>query len=332
MRYWQVATGSEGRNYWEVCLKFGIAFIGWGGDYCPMDDVQPGDVLILKTGKSVAAVGHAVKRGSICNGKDEKEWLNDFDGWALPAYCYVEWHKPPQPIGQKDLTRATMQGVNSQDLKQWADSILQQYPALDFDPEPSPTTEVNDNEIRDFLIRGLSVSRAAELNDAFTRIRLLAKYYQNNCDGKVVREHETRTFLVIPLLLALGWTEQQIKVEYHTHAGKVDIAGFDSPYHAVVQTGMTNNHCVLLIETKGFSQGLHYAPAQVMAYAQSFPQCNVVAVSNGFCYRIYVKHVEDDKSSFKFIAYMNLLDPRDRYPLDPKSVGGTEEAFLHLLP
>jgi len=28
-----------------------------------------------------------------------------------------------------------------------------------------------------------------------------------------IREHETRTFLVIPLLLALGWAEQQLKIE-----------------------------------------------------------------------------------------------------------------------
>ncbi len=39
-------------------------------------------------------------------------------------------------------------------------------------------------------------------------------------------EHETRTFLITPLLVALGWSEQRIKIEWD----KLDVALFRYPH------------------------------------------------------------------------------------------------------
>jgi hypothetical protein len=142
-----------------------------------------------------------------------------------------------------------------------------------------------------------------------------------------VREHETRTFLVIPLLLALGWSEQQIKIELSCSGGRIDIACFASSYKR------DNNECVAIIETKGFSSGLDYAAKQAKSYSKDFPNCKIIIVTNGYCYKVYRR---DKANQSRFsplpLAYLNLLKPKDSYPLDPKNVGGALEAIKCLLP
>lgn len=60
-----------------------------------MADVRAGDRMVLKGGKSeIVAVGEVVERDGRCSGARDKSWLNDFDGWYLPAYCHVRWHRP----------------------------------------------------------------------------------------------------------------------------------------------------------------------------------------------------------------------------------------------
>ena len=88
---------------------------------------------------------------------------------------------------------------------------------------------------------------------------------------------------------------------------------------------------MLLIEGKGLSSGLDFAPEQAHAYAHHFPRCRVVAVSNGYCYKTYVRG-SDESFATKPTAYTNLLDPRDRYPLDPVDVDGTLAVLKMLLP
>ena len=79
-----------------------------------MDDyVQLGDKIILKRGLlQIVAVGRVVARDGKFKGDGDKEWLRDFDGWDLRAWCYVDWCKPSKPLQTKGLTRATIQGVN----------------------------------------------------------------------------------------------------------------------------------------------------------------------------------------------------------------------------
>ncbi len=128
--------------------------------------------------------------------------------------------------------------------------------------------------------------------------------------------------------MALGWAEQQIKIELPVKdRGRADIACFSKPY-----TG-ENDRCLLIIETKSFTQGLDYAPEQVKKYAEHFPNCKIVVVTNGYCYKAFEKQQDDEDATFRETpsAYLNLLKPRDRYPLDPQ-VKGCLEALKLLLP
>lgn len=335
MRYWSVVAGAEGRDYTDAFLKYGLAFVGGKSQEAVMGKVDTGDCMILRRGMSeVVAVGRVVERNGESGGDGDKDWLWDFDGWELPGYLYVEWHILPRPIKTRGLARGTIRQVHKTHLKELADKVLSDVPpATHLAPEPSPTKDIADEQILEFLVKeGLRPGSAEELTSALRRIRLLAKYYYENCLWADIREHETRTFLVMPLLLALGWAEQQLKIELGVpKAGRVDVACFSKPYQRDEKAKPNNSDCVLIIETKGFSSGLDYAPKQARAYATYFPSCEAFAVTNGYCYKMYKR---DDSGEFpkQPFAYLNLLRPRDKYPLDPDNVRGALAVLQLLLP
>jgi hypothetical protein len=335
MNYWQIAAGAGSRDYSASFITFGLAFVGGDTHVETMGKVELGDRVLLKWGKSILAAGQIVEREGKFKGQDDKNWLRDFDGWDLRAYCFVKWHilKDWKPVD--GLTRATIQKVHKKHLIKLTDEIITNTPQQDrISPEPSPTRKIEDHEILEFLVeQGLRPGSAEDLTTAFNRIRLLARYYYNNCRWNDIREHETRTFLIIPLLLALGWAEQQIKIELGTqNRQRADVACFSKPYKRL-ESGNTNDEdCVMIIESKGFSQGLDYAPEQAINYARQFPNCKVVVVSNGYCYKAFKRQKNGSFDPKQLSAYLNLLNPRDRYPLDPQNTDGSLEVLKLLLP
>jgi len=335
---WQVSAGSEQRDYSEDFLRFGLAFVGGEKQIAILAQVREGDLLILKRGKSaVLAVGRAVDRGAGHFGRGDRQWLRDFDGWDLEAYAHVDWRIPNVTIPPDGLVMGTIKRVNTLALREAAQQafVAAQPVALPL-PPPAPTREVSDDQILEFLVsEGLRPGMAEELTAAFARIRLLARYYR--ADRRYwdhVLEHETRTFLVAPLLLALGWAEQQIKIELKAktrgRTGRVDMALFARPYRLDEHGQANDRDCTLIVETKGFAQGLTYAHGQAKDYAEHFPSCRAVVVTNGYCYKVFKRR--DEGFSASPDAYLNLLDPRDRYPLDPERVAGCLEVLRYLMP
>lgn len=334
MKFWQVAAGSSGRDYTQSFLDYGMAFVGGDVQRQTIVQVQPGDCIVLKRGMSeIVASGEVISRDGKCCGDGDKDWLRDFDGWDLAGYCNVEWHVPTAPLPVSGLTRATIQGLNRPDLVVAAQNILAMPKQPATKPEPRPTQTLTDEQILEFLIcEGLRPAAAEELTATFNRIRRLARYYYEQCAWDDVREHETRTFLIAPLLIALGWSEQQIKIELAAdNRGRIDMACFAKPYRRVEGTP-NNDDCVLLLESKGFQFGLDYAHAQGKNYATAFPKSGVVVATNGYCYKAFLRSSDGTGFNDRPSAYLNLLRPRDRYPLDPENVAGGLEVLRYLLP
>ena len=63
-------------------------------------------------------------------------------------------------------------------------------------------------------------------------------------------------------------------------------------------------------------------------YTHDFPDCSKIVLSNGYCYKIYEKAGDD---TWNLSAYLNILKPQERYPVDP-SVLGALEALRLMLP
>ena len=55
-------------------------------------------------------------------------------------------------------------------------------------------------------------------------------------------------------------------------------------------------------------------------------------VTNGWCYKAFVRDAGRPTFRATPSAYMNILQPRDRYPLDPQHVAGALEVLQQLLP
>ena len=330
---WVVAAGSEGRDYSKLFLRFGMAFFGSGANR--YDEIKVGDTVILRRGtKEVMAAGRVVSREGKHNGLRDKEWLNDVDGWYLPAWCYVDWKELEDgPISVTGFGRqppALFQSTASEP-RQGAERILATGcpPKETRCKEPEKTKEVRDEALLETLVKeGLSTSSANELTNAVAKIRLLADYYYHSCKHKDILEYETRTFLVVPLLLALGWSEQQIKIELK----KVDITCFSKPFKSKEES---SENCVAIIETKGFASGLDYAQRQAKLYSNKFPNCKALITTNGYCYKIYLRNKTDGsfpEDPYDPSAYINLLNLRDKYPLNPKEGNGALAAIKWLLP
>lgn len=321
-KYWQIAAGDQGRCYGEFFLKYGMAFIG---DKTLMDKVSVGDVLALKDGiTAIRAVGKV--HG---NADGDKGWLKDFDGWDLSHYKYVKWRVPSN--GKQDvqgLSRGVLKRIHNLELKQHVDKIWCNGEPCEPCEEPKPTNQVTDRELLRFLLQqGFRPSSADELTRTIAKVRLLADYYYAYDPWEHIREHETRTFLVVPLLLALGWSEQQLKIELPC-GGKqrVDVACFRPLYNGDLEG------CVSVIETKGFSKGLTYAHGQAISYAKKFPNCRTAVLTNGYCYKVFVRGERDASFPSTPTTYLNLRDPREKYPLDPENVDGACGAIKCLLP
>jgi hypothetical protein len=333
--YWQIAAGDEGRNYAAYFLDHGMAFVGGDRNIRRIPSLKAGDKLLLKRGTgAIIAVGEVIERDGRTSGNavddadPNRQWLLDFDGWELPAWCHVRWHKLARELAVGGLTRGTIRRCPQSHLRELADKLLAELPPHEGAPGALPRTEpVGDTDLLRHLVgRGLRVGAAEELTEQLRRIRLLADYYYSLDDWSSVREHETRTFLVAPFLLALGWAEQQIKIELKCSGGKVDMACFRDPF-----TGAATDEAVMLIETKGLSQGLDLARIQAEQYARDFPTCNLLLVTNGLFYKAYSR-IDNEKFTTAPTAYLNLRRPTRRYPLNPSEVAGALDAVELLLP
>jgi hypothetical protein len=198
--------------------------------------------------------------------------------------------------------------------------------------EPQSTNLVTDDDILKHIVAHGMRSPVSGVIAALQRIRALASYYGSSTQWHDIREHEIRTFLVVPLLLALGWDERQLKIELPVSGRRrLDIAGFAAYYNLDGRRSSGCSGCTLIIETKAFDKGLYFAPEQARAYAAEVPSCTTVIVSNGYCYKVFGSGA-DGAISATPRAYVNLLQPRNRYPLDPVHVDGALEAMRCLLP
>jgi hypothetical protein len=271
--------------------------------------------------------------------EESKRWLRDFDGWDLPAYCYVEWRKPTRPEeARAQLSQRAISRINKSELREQADDVFEKSPLCESNRDGPPITQrVTDEEIENFFEDRLSTQSVRGAIRTIHSVRRLAdKYYGfGSRHWDEVKEHEIRTFLITPLLLALGWREEQIKIELNPgrlgtpSRASIDAACFSEDYRPGKKAMRTNrDNCRIVIESKRFSSGVaNVALEQAGRYARPLPNCNLILVTNGYCYKAFERSYSTNAYSKRPSAYLNIREPRDRYPLDPDHVNGALEVF-----
>ena len=335
MNYWQVAAGDGERDYSEVFTKFGVMLVGPGnpGDYFEKKDsyrkhrwgspvkafaeqVREGDVVVLKRPSrkqwKVLAVGKV---------RGEYQYLpvfDDVEGWDLQHCRRVEWVLPKDTVSVSGLTRGTFNRVWKGAVKEQVSQTLNSGTPISSRPLPKIAPELSDEElINHLIINGLRPKDAEDLTQTIAHIRRLVRWYWSH--GADVKEHETRAFLILPLLFALGWSEQRLKIEWKA----TDIAFFENPYN---RQNRDPKNCIMIFESKRFWGGLTYAESQAKRYAKDFPNCRHLIVSDGCIYKLFQRQDDEWIES----AYLNILKPRSRHPYE-EDKGGAQDVFLTLM-
>lgn len=338
---WQIAAGDGERDYKNLFLEHGLACVGPGdpGPY-PDDpkryakgkdahrpfmrpfcvDLAEDDLLLLKRGApggqwAIEAVGR------VAGPYTYEPRLEDVEGWDLQHTVPVRWRVLEEPQLITGLTRGTLKRVHQNAVQDLARRLWDELADGERETRPLPPAagELEDEALIGRLIDGgVASGRAVEVQQTIWRIRRLARWYARRADW--VSEHEIRTFLIVPLLLALGWPEQRINIEYE-HA---DIALWDRTFD------QDDAQLRTVIETKKLWIGLDGAPVeQAKRYAARYDHCDHLVVSDGFRYKLLT--LDRDSGQWTGTAYANLLKLRDRHPTD-EFVAGAGDLFVSLLP
>ncbi|MDE2860535.1 MAG: hypothetical protein OYI31_08175 [Chloroflexota bacterium] len=344
MTYWQVAAGEGARDYSSLFLQYGVIVMGSGhlGSYREhperfrghkdwrkkivtlADRMKQGDVVILKRGHR--AKGRIIAVGRVASDYEWLEPFGDVDGWDLRHGRRVEWFRADSNKPAEGLARGTISRVQKHDLRKKADDLVgRECARADAIGIPPAAGILSDDDLMDRLsVEGIIGPDTSTLKATIQSVRKLAAWYIPHMSR--ISEHEVRTFLIIPLLLALGWNEKQIRIEWSIGGARSDTALFQGEF-------VKDAKPYLIVESKRFGMGLDGAGRQAVKYAG---ECNRIVTSTGDRYWLFEKHPSEkwDRGAMKqthLRAYMNLFRLKDRHPYLP-NVGGAPDLLKSLMP
>lgn len=325
---WQIGAGDTERSYGSICIDFDVMIAGPGSAgrfneqlYAGYGDIKnslrrfcieakDGDIVLLRIGTGkVIAVGEIVG-----NQFDWVEAFSDVDGWDLQHVRRVRWYPntsntfPPKTLGGQVRTFAS---VNVGIVKKWVQSldIDDSSKTRNISALPQSGKEIDPIELGNRLfIEGLPSEYVDKLIDTFASLHRVAKWYKNETKRPKNRpsEQETVCYLVMPLLLSLGWSQQTAAIEWHY----VDVALFSG-----MPPENKNLACVVEAKLLGRSVFSPFGQAKDYALKEGRSSCQKLIVTDGIRYALHrrVKGIAHD--GFELEAYLNILEMRDEYPI-----------------
>jgi hypothetical protein len=168
---------------------------------------------------------------------------------------------------------------------------------------------------RRLFIEGLPSEHVDNLTKTLESLQRVASWYWNKTKRPEGRpsEQETICYLVIPLLLSLGWSQQTAAVQWRY----VDVALF---------RGMppTDETLACVLEAKLLGRSVFSRAGQAREYAlrTGRKSCDRLIVTDGIRYALHRRSGD----TFNLVAYLNILNMRDDYPV--LGCGGAVEAIL----
>ncbi|MBL7152475.1 MAG: hypothetical protein ISS79_02070 [Phycisphaerae bacterium] len=332
---WQIAAGEPARNYADLFLRHDIMFLGPGRDG-PYDEevyrkvieqgrwtkqkirtierfvmeVKAGDIVLLRNGKQVVSIGVAAE--------EEYEYNEAFDdvlGWDLQHTRRVIWQhhlivelkqiqKESPLYGNVIGPMSMFTAVKKRRILDQLQSLFGQCQSRPLKPSPEKLPEpLSLEELGEQLFsKGLPNDSVERVILAIQRQRRLAKWY-DECGRESIRpkEHEVVAHMILPLMLALGWAEQLLAVEWR----KIDLAGFS-------HTPTIPENCCLVCEAKGLERALEEKVFdQAVKYAEGLKpnNCGKILLTDGVRLYLYQRK-EDGKWTTSPDGYLNVKSIR----------------------
>lgn len=336
-KVWQIGSGDSGRKYSELFLQHDVMFCGPGavGPYDSVlyrdgvadgrvtaahlsrvrafaKDVEAGDFVLLRSGRKLISLG-VVADGGYCHNST----FDDIYGWDLQHTQRVMWQtqlhniieeiQATNPIFRERKQIPTFTTVSDPAVLQVVEPLFSLCSERALRELPiAPPPPMNLEEFGEALFaRGLSFDSVAKAIDAIRKLRRLHDWYKESklaCHRP--SEHEIVAHLILPLLSALGWSEQLLAVEWH----KIDLAVFSG-------TPTNRDQCVLVCEAKAIGHGLQDVLAQAMNYAQRLDlrNCSRILLADGGRFYLY-KRTSDNWGPAP-IGYVNFTLLRSEHIL-----------------
>lgn len=271
MRIWQIATGEPGRDYRELFLEHDVMLLGpgdWGDpDEVQYDDGVPnsagnqvdrfvhlpsqGDRVLMRFGKEVIGVGQ-IPHGDDSGYCFDKTFRAVY-GWDLSHSRRVVWAEDLElgelaRVYQKAKQKPSFTEVHESHILRMAREIEEGYFDRPIREKPSTdTSEYSPDDLGVDLFRaGISNKNIQDILSALQQAeRLSSWYWSGETCGRSPSENEVISHMILPLFLGLGWSHQQIAVEWY----RVDMAFFK-------MTPTVAKNCRMVLEAKGLGKPL----------------------------------------------------------------------------
>jgi len=336
---WQIAAGIRGRNYADLFLKHDVMFMGPGacGDYKVnkdayrtisnksqikrfATDVKQGDIVLLRFCHRVVAIGKVSEEGYKWN-----EVFDDVFGWDLQHTHRIIWQdhlseqireiqKNKELFGERKQ-QPTFTAVKDRPVLDRVEHLFEHCKTrpLKKMPEKLPDPLTLDKLGTELFSKGLSNEAVDKVIVAIQRQRRLIKWYEEQGEkSKRPTEHEVVAHMILPFLLALGWSEQLLAVEWC----KIDLAAFH-------RTPTIPGNCCLICEAKGLGHGLQESFPQATNYALrlKLDNCKRIVLTDGIRIYLYEKSTKSQWSETP-ISYLNIKLIRTNHlvPADTNAV------------
>jgi len=316
---WQIGGGDFAHDYTKLCLDHDVMLRG-PGDYGRfeeekyrreirpggetrftvgtlrsfLEDPKPADIVLLRYGYRVLAIGIIAEEGY-----DFQDTFDDVFGWHLGHIRRVIWQNQLKPAlddiqkkrnnqekndlfsGRKQIpTFTAVRDANVLDRISDLFSQCKPRPLKDLPPPPPKPLEMEEVG-QELFSKGIPNDSVDKVLVAIERQRRLVKWYwMYGRDSWRPSEHEIVAHMILPLLLALGWSEQLLAVEWH----RVDLACFWG-------TPTTKERCVMVCEAKWLGHGLQNTFDQAKHYVDklNLKECRKILVTDGARLYLYEK-------------------------------------------
>lgn len=332
---WQIGTGDYGRHYFDLFRKYDVMFLGPGdpgafdktkykemsesgkikkGQYTHVyafaNSPQPGDIVLAREGHKVAGIGVVHEEGY--------RWREEFDdiyGWDLQHTRRIVWQphldqelndlQETAPLFGQRKQIPTFTAVHDKSI---IDPIKHLFlscrmrDVIDIAPEVTKLLEIETLGEKLFS-KGLPFDATARMKDTLQRLRQLGLWYtENSKETGRPTEHEVVAHMLIPLLTTLGWSVQNLAVEWN----KIDLAGFSG-----VPSGSGN--CVFVCEAKGLWFGLQGAFEQARNYAKKYSPDAATKILTTDGLRLYIYEKRENIWQTEPTGYFNVLKFREKH-------------------